>query len=319
MYTIGLILPYFLCKKGAWPEYIDWHLASCKANDTIDFWIFTDDKSLVKWESVNNIHFVYMSFDECVRLIKTKLGNVQIDTPYKLCDYKPAYGVIFEDYISEYDFWGHYDCDLIYGNIRHYFTQDKLSKYDKLMVLGHVSAYKNNDEGKHFFCLKRPENSKYKEYTWEKVSSSTQHFGYDEWSGVPQLVRENGKSILWDLESFSNTYEKKVYKHVLDKNVAFNRPFQVWHWKDGILYHKDMLTRRERERFYIHLTQRKMKAIEYTGQSEVYITQNSEIKDTVSFWDGFTGIEIILLFGKKMCQWIAWKITHLSGKKSWEM
>ena len=319
MHTISMILAYFLCNKGSWPEYIDWHLASCEANDTVDFFIFTDDRSLSKWENVKNIHFIYMSFEECVKLMKQKLGDVQIDTPYKMCDYKPAYGVIFEDYISKYDFWGHYDCDLIYGNIRHYFTKEKLDNYDKLMILGHTSIYRNNDEAKHFYCLERPKDSKYKDYTWKKVSSSTEHFGYDEWSGVPQLVRENGKKILWDRESFVNTYEQKVYKKVFDKNVKFNKPFQVWHWKEGSLYHKDTFTGKERERFYIHLTQRKMKVKDYVGQKEVYITQKSEIKDSLSFGDGFAGIEFVMLFGKKIFQWMIWKLTHLSGKKAWEM
>ena len=32
-----------------------------------------------------------------------------------MCDYKVAYGEMFQDYIKEYDFWGHCDMDMIFG------------------------------------------------------------------------------------------------------------------------------------------------------------------------------------------------------------
>lgn len=318
-YKINMILPYFLNGKGAWPEYIDWHLASCKANETIDYYIFTDDHSIDKWNAISNIHIVNMSFDECINLIHSKLGDVKIDTPYKMCDYRPAYGVIFEDYIKGCDFWGFYDCDLIYGNMRHYFTDELLEQYDKFMILGHTQLYRNSEEANHFYCLKRPDDSKYKDYTWEQVSGTTKHFGYDEWSGAPQLIRENGKRIYWEREIFSNIYQPVMYKKVFDKNVGFNKPFQVWLWEDGALYHVDTFTKKKRERMYIHLTHRKMKFVPYNNQTRAYITQKSEIKESLSFGDGYTGFEFIKIYTKKIFIWIGWHLTHLKGKKSWEM
>lgn len=319
MKSIRMILPYFLNGKGAWPDYVDWHFASCKANPTVDFLIFTDDHSIDKWEELPNITIVHMTFQECIDLLHAKLGDVKIDSPYKLCDYRPAYGVIFEDYLQGYDFWGFYDCDLIYGNIRNYFTEELLEKYDKLLMLGHTQIYRNTEEANHFYCMKRPEDSKYKDYTWEQVSSTPKHFGYDEWSGAPQLIRENGKRIYWEREIFSNIYEPSKYKTVLDKNVSFNRPFQYWHWENGGLYHVDALTKKKRERMYIHLTQRKMKFEPYAGQTSVYVTQKSEIKEKISFADSFTGFGFVRMFTKKVIDWVGWHVTHLTGKKSWEM
>ena len=33
-----------------------------------------------------------------------------------------------------YDFWGHCDMDLIWGDIRNFITEDVLSKYDKIII-----------------------------------------------------------------------------------------------------------------------------------------------------------------------------------------
>ena len=41
-----------------------------------------------------------------------------VNSPYKLCDYKPVYGLIFDEDLQDYDFWGHCDVDLIFGDIR---------------------------------------------------------------------------------------------------------------------------------------------------------------------------------------------------------
>ena len=44
---------------------------------------------------------------------------IYLDHPYKLCDYKPAYGYIFPEYTKGYDYWGHCDMtDCIFGNLR---------------------------------------------------------------------------------------------------------------------------------------------------------------------------------------------------------
>ena len=71
---------------------------------------------------------------------------ITLHTPYKLCDYKPAYGEIFAPELSGYDFWGYGDMDLVFGDLRAYFTEDKLQKYDKFYAFGHLSLYRNTPE-----------------------------------------------------------------------------------------------------------------------------------------------------------------------------
>lgn len=324
MYSISILLPYFTRGTGHWPDFIDWFFASCKANSTVNFQVFTDDKSISRWESADNIDIHYMTFEECIDLIHTKLGDVKIDKPYKLCDYRPAFGIIFEDFIKEYDFWGNCDCDLLFGDIREFYPDDLLDKYDKLNVQGPLQLSKNNIVVNKYYCLPRPADSKDKDFTWEKVSGTAEHFGFDEWSGAPRLAIENGKAVYWDLKIFSNIYQpvkdrKHMYNHVLEKNDSANKPFQVWQWKDGHIYHIDMLSKKKKSKLYIHFTERKMITPEYTNQEEIYITQGSEFKDKISFKDSIVGFDYVRLMTRKVFVWIGWKLTHLTGKKSWEM
>ena len=321
MYTISMILPYFTRETGKWPNYIDWHLASCEANPSVDFYIFTDSYYIDKWDKVKNIHITHMTFEQCVSLFKEKLGaDIVLDRPYKLTDYKPTYGVVFSEWIKDADFWGFYDCDTLLGNLRNYYTDELLGKYDKLMVLGQFQLFRNRYDVNHYYCLDRSPQSHYYLYRWENVCHNSTHYGYDEGRGVPILLREHGIDQFWDMKSFANIHQPSYYKHVFDKNVACNRPFQVWHWSSSQgLHHIDMLTKKKTEKTFIHFTEREMNCEMYDGQKEIYVTQKSEFKTTIRFRDSLTGGEYIVLMMKKIFVWIGWHITHLKGKKEWEM
>ena len=108
-----------ICYYGEFPWYFSYFLHSCKYNPTIDFLIFSDIKHT--YHLPVNVMIVNKSIEEIKTLTSKKLGfKINIDFPYKLCDYKPAYGLIFEDYTRGYNFWGQSDIDVIYGNIRNF-------------------------------------------------------------------------------------------------------------------------------------------------------------------------------------------------------
>jgi hypothetical protein len=82
-------------------------------------------------------------------LASEKLGiPLHIEHPYKLCDLKPSYGIIFSEYLNGYDFWGYGDLDLVYGNIRKFITSDILKEYDIVsnhpdFITGHFCILRN--------------------------------------------------------------------------------------------------------------------------------------------------------------------------------
>lgn len=128
-YKICLIYPYF----GKMPWYFRFFVASCKSNPSIDFIIFTDCR--IDEKLPENIKVHYTTLQEVEQLASINIGfEVNIPRPYKLCDFKPAYGVIFENVIKDYDFWGHGDLDVIFGNIRNFITDDILDNYDVIAV-----------------------------------------------------------------------------------------------------------------------------------------------------------------------------------------
>ena len=115
MKSIVVIFPYF----GKLPPQYDIWRASAIRNPSVDFMFFTD----AEIAPYKNIIVHKMRFED-FRLIVQKAFDFQIilDRPYKLCEYKPAYGYILKDYIKQYDFWGFGDLDLVYGNIRTFIT-----------------------------------------------------------------------------------------------------------------------------------------------------------------------------------------------------
>lgn len=143
MKKIVIICFYF----GKWPRDFSIFLNTCIRNSTIDFLIFTD--CIIPDEKYPNVKFVKMSLGDISKLLSEKLDlEIKVTKGYKLCDYRPAFGVIFSDYIKGYEFWGYSDIDIIFGNIRNFLTDEFLSKYDiisvrKEFLSGFFTIYRN--------------------------------------------------------------------------------------------------------------------------------------------------------------------------------
>ena len=164
-------MPYF----GSWPLWFPLFLESCRLNPSIDWLFFTDCGTP---ENVpKNVRIVPMTFrDYCAR-VSTTLGiEFSPENPYKLCDIRPAFGYIHQIEIKRYDFWAFGDIDLIYGNLRHYFTDERLSKSDLLAthsrrISGHCCLLRNNQKIREAF-RRIPE--------WEVLLSDPKHRAVDE-------------------------------------------------------------------------------------------------------------------------------------------
>lgn len=140
MKTIAYIVPYF----GSFPNLFPLWLNNCRYNPTVDWFVFTDDKRVFNYPE--NVHVYYMSFEEMKQLVQGRFEyNIWLERPYKLCDFKIAYGDIFRDYLKGYDFWGFCDIDMIWGDIRHFLTDDILNRYDKIGHRGHSTLIKNSE------------------------------------------------------------------------------------------------------------------------------------------------------------------------------
>ena len=95
-----LRIAFLICWKGKYPWYFPYFLHSCRYNPTVDFLVFTDNND-PNLELPPNVKIIPYSIDRFKTDAVKALGfDVAIESGYKLCDFKPAYGHIFSDYIN---------------------------------------------------------------------------------------------------------------------------------------------------------------------------------------------------------------------------
>lgn len=182
MHKIAIIT----CYIGKFPEWFQLWLNSCEYNNTFDFWVYTDqDKSA--YQLSDNIYWENTSLVELKQKISNICGfDILLDKAYKLCDYKPLYGLIFEDEIKDYDFWGHCDIDLIFGDLRKFITEDILQSYDRIFEVGHLFLYRNCKEINEAYRLLGGM------IPFEEVARTKAYCGFDEHTGITRIFIKNG-------------------------------------------------------------------------------------------------------------------------------
>lgn len=248
MNSVVLILPYF----GKFPaENVFW-LKSAELNSTIDFLIISDQNID---SNSRNVHIINMSFEDCVEMIRTKLClELSSLFPYKLCDFRPAFGLIFNDYIKDYDFWGHCDNDLVFGDIRSFITEDILNAHDRILTRGHFTLYRNNEKVNKAFMKTEP--------GYKEVFTSLKSFHYDEHPGTGRYWLKNMRDrtyekiifddLDWHVFRFSDVHKRDT----IDKN----RQYFVYSFENGKLFRcfweRDSVCREEI--MYVHFQKRNM-------------------------------------------------------------
>ncbi|WP_420457535.1 DUF6625 family protein [Rubrivirga sp.] len=129
--TVGVLLVFF----GPLPAYAPHWVLSCGSNPTVSFHVVADHPPPVSLPA--NVHWHLESLAEFnVRATETLGFEVEVTRAYKLCDFKPAYGVVYEDILGDYDFWAYCDLDLVWGDLRAFLTDDMLGKTDVYSVAG---------------------------------------------------------------------------------------------------------------------------------------------------------------------------------------
>lgn len=148
---ILILIPYF----GQWPFWMPLFLKSCEANADIN-WLLIGDCGEPE-VLPGNVQYQFASYANYCRRVSDTLGlNFYPENPYKLCDLKPALGFIHPQESHGYDFWGFGDLDLVYGELRSYFTEDKLRRYDffsthERRVSGHLCLMRNTERMRNLF------------------------------------------------------------------------------------------------------------------------------------------------------------------------
>ncbi len=230
---ISLLICYF----GKFPWYFGYFIHSCKYNPSVDFFLVTD--ILIHISLPSNVRVVNKSLNDIVEIAEQKLGiPVIISNPYKLCDFKPAYGAIFSELIEGYDFWGYADIDVVFGNIRHFITDEMLLNYDVIgcrhdYLTGVFCLYRNCHQMNTLFMQSKD---------YEKVFTSTDFFSFCECNFLWQELDigasifdfpNNIKSMTWVVKKAAK--EGKIKAH-FDFIIAEGTPVKIKWDKGSIVY-----------------------------------------------------------------------------------
>ncbi|WP_045407533.1 DUF6625 family protein [Vibrio jasicida] len=96
-----------------------------------EVFVFTDDK-LYKPTSPN-IKVTHVTLEFLSELFSKKLNmNVKLKSPYKICDFKPLFGICFNDYVSEYEHFSFGDVDCLYSSKFETIINQALTQFELL-------------------------------------------------------------------------------------------------------------------------------------------------------------------------------------------
>lgn len=256
---VVFIIPYF----GKIPDYFALWLKSAEMNPDFDFLVYSDLP--FELPSDSNVSQKFITFEKLKEKIKEKLqSEICLQTPYKLCDYKPMYGFVFEEDISGYDFWGFMDVDLILGRISEFITDDLLDKYDKLFYEGHFSLFRNCDKMNRLFLKVYPHVLNWKYMVKTRYSCHFDENGTVAWAH--EVDPDCGVRFYNSYNFFDVPYDNYELRY------ADSEGYMIW--EHGILNYYSFDNTKKCEFMYIHLQKRDMKGIVSEESPKFAITRN---------------------------------------------
>ena len=266
----------FVCVYfGKFPNYYNYWLQCCRHNKDFTWLIITDNKD--KYEYPENVIVEHTSLEELKCKIETLVAaRVNIDKPYKLCDYRPLYANIFNQELQGFTHWGYMDFDLIFGCLKNHFTDEIIDKYDKVSALGHVTVIKKTPQMVEL----------YKTCDYLQILQNPQNRTFDELMYTPninQLIIENGlllRPTIAYADIGASHYNFYTYTYHAGNKTQKNKYIPtVFLYRDGKTYQctfdsEQVITR---EVAYFHFSRRSISVPEIV-LSDYYLVPNEFIK-----------------------------------------
>lgn len=235
---------------GPPPPWFSLWVESCAWNPNFNWVLIGDAFPDIKYPK--NIEHYPLAFEAFRKLIEKKTGiKPALHKPYKVCDYRPAFGEIFAEIINESDFWGYCDIDTLWGKLEDHLPAPIWAEHDKILKRGHLAFFRNTAR------VNRAYRLEYSGANYRKVFANPESFIFDETPGINQLMKENGfriheKEILADIHPEVDRF--KLTQHRNFKHQAFA-------WKNGEIHHyyyeAGSNELKKRSFAYIHFQKRK--------------------------------------------------------------
>lgn len=287
MKRIAYIIPYF----GKLPKGCQLWLKTCGMNPTVDWLLFTDDYS--NYDYPFNVKVSYCTFED----IKKKIQNcysfkIALNCSYKLCDFKAAYGEIFEEELEGYDYWGMCDMDLIWGDIRAFLTDEVLEQYERIGNQGHSTLFKNDKDVNRRYrtCIDGILN-------YKTVYTSEKSFCFDE-VGLDKIYEALNIPYYHDVNfAHFRKYDTGFFLDLKPPSEDWKNYRQIFMWDNGkvIRYYLNNEVIEQEEYMYCHFWCR---PINYKAKVNQESTQFLIYSDVVCNFNGIVEKDIITKFGK---------------------
>ena len=243
--SIRLVVPYF----GERPSYLPLVVRSMAGNPDVDWLLLTDAPVP---SAPPNVSVRVCRFEDLAGRIRRHFDfDVCLERPYKLCDFRPAFGEIFAAELAGYDYWGHCDLDLVFGRIRDHLP-DEAWKADKVLIQGNFALYRNTPEAARWYRHDVGGISHRNAFTRPEAM----HF--DEWAGIRYILEDLGVPFWQDDVIFDLSFAR--YRTRAEQPPG--RDPRRYAWEDGEVceYRIDGGRVVRRTAALIHLQKRTMRA-----------------------------------------------------------
>lgn len=174
-----LVVPYF----GERPPYMPLVVRSMAHNPDVH-WLLLTDRPVV--DAPPNVSVQLCTFAELAARIQGCFDfPISLERPYKLCDFRPAFGEVFREELAGYDYWGHCDLDVVFGQIRDHLPAEAFEA-DKILIQGNFALYRNTAEASAWF------RHEIDGISYREVMTSPAAMHFDEMAGMHYVLRDLG-------------------------------------------------------------------------------------------------------------------------------
>ncbi len=207
-----LVLPYF----GSFGPWFPLYLHSLSNQQTLDLLLLSDARLP---DLPANARHVEMTFDSLRALANSRLRTpVRLHRTRNLCDLKPAYGIVFAEFMRGYEYWAFGDEDVLYGNLDRMLTPHLDGTADVVLPSTNPSNMQVKTQGHLTVLRNHPRTNElvFRDPAYREVLASHEHWAYDEtsWrygseiSSFTRIVNEAAArgelSLQWGLPSVTH-------------------------------------------------------------------------------------------------------------------
>jgi hypothetical protein len=270
--SIRLVVPYF----GERPPYMPLVVRSMACNPDVHWLLLTDEPVP---DAPPNLTVRLCEFPDLVARFQSHFDfGIALDRPYKLCDFRPAFGEVFREELRGYDFWGHCDLDVIFGRVRDHLPPEAFD-FDKILIQGNFALYRNSDDAARWF------RHEIDGISYRDVLTNPAAMHFDEMAGMHYVLGELGipywqRSTIFDL-SFAR-YRTRAEQ-------PEGRDPRRYAWEDGEVceYRLERGDIHRRTALLVHLQKRTMRppSGDVLAADRFWITANGfAVQERVTPW-----------------------------------